>query len=267
MNWGPWDGGMVTSELKKMFESEGVAVIPLEVGARYLADELSVPPGGPVELVILGSSQSPSQPKTVVPHAKRMVSPEAPLESSFSQTISVDALPILASHIINGRAVVPVALMIEWFAHGAMHHLPGMKFAGFEDLRIFKGITLDNSDHLDAQLLAGSTTRNEGIEQLPVELRIGNTLHARAMVCLGSQHDATDIDRQPAPTGTYALDPYKDDLLFHGPPCTALFESTDATKQGSRDNAPGPRRLPSGSASLSATPGSPTRWRSTQASR
>ncbi len=36
VNWGPWDGGMVTPPLKKLFAEEGVGVIPLAAGAEYL---------------------------------------------------------------------------------------------------------------------------------------------------------------------------------------------------------------------------------------
>src|SRR5204863_9574660 len=36
INWGPWDGGMVTPGLRKMFESEGVGVIPLLDGSMFL---------------------------------------------------------------------------------------------------------------------------------------------------------------------------------------------------------------------------------------
>src|SRR5262249_26979050 len=32
-NWGPWDGGMVTPALRKLFEFEGVGVIPVDDGA------------------------------------------------------------------------------------------------------------------------------------------------------------------------------------------------------------------------------------------
>ncbi|MDH3998900.1 MAG: SDR family NAD(P)-dependent oxidoreductase, partial [Desulfuromonadales bacterium] len=57
LNWGPWDGGMVTPELKKLFAAEGVAVIDLKAGADYMVEEIATPPGGPVELVILGGRE------------------------------------------------------------------------------------------------------------------------------------------------------------------------------------------------------------------
>ena len=52
LNWGPWDGGMVTPQLRRLFEREGVGVIPLEAGANHLLRELATPTDGPVEIVI-----------------------------------------------------------------------------------------------------------------------------------------------------------------------------------------------------------------------
>ena len=40
-NWGPWDGGMVTPELKRMFNDRGVYIIPLDAGAKLLVSELA----------------------------------------------------------------------------------------------------------------------------------------------------------------------------------------------------------------------------------
>ncbi len=40
-NWGPWDGGMVTPELKRMFEERNVFVIPLDSGAELFVREVS----------------------------------------------------------------------------------------------------------------------------------------------------------------------------------------------------------------------------------
>ena len=38
-NWGPWAGGMVTDALKPIFEQEGLALIPLDAGARLVVEE------------------------------------------------------------------------------------------------------------------------------------------------------------------------------------------------------------------------------------
>src|SRR5262249_22483131 len=59
VNWGPWDGGMVSPSLKAVFESEGIGLIPIRDGARSLAEELRSAPGGPVEVVILGGTEVP----------------------------------------------------------------------------------------------------------------------------------------------------------------------------------------------------------------
>ncbi|MHB1425893.1 MAG: SDR family NAD(P)-dependent oxidoreductase, partial [Gemmataceae bacterium] len=58
VNWGPWDGGMVGPELKKVFEQEGIGLIPLAAGADYLIEELRSPPGDPVEVVLLSLPRS-----------------------------------------------------------------------------------------------------------------------------------------------------------------------------------------------------------------
>ncbi len=53
VNWGPWDGGMVTPALRKLFEEEGVGLIGLEAGAEYLVRELARPADPAVEVVAL----------------------------------------------------------------------------------------------------------------------------------------------------------------------------------------------------------------------
>jgi NAD(P)-dependent dehydrogenase (short-subunit alcohol dehydrogenase family)/acyl carrier protein len=52
IGWGPWEGGMVTPALQSYFRSLGVPLIPLELGARMLLDELGK--GGVVEVLIGG---------------------------------------------------------------------------------------------------------------------------------------------------------------------------------------------------------------------
>ncbi|MDR1045591.1 MAG: SDR family NAD(P)-dependent oxidoreductase [Candidatus Adiutrix sp.] len=54
VNWGPWAGGMVDGGLKRLFESEGVGLIPLAEGARFFAALTGAPKNDPVEVVVLG---------------------------------------------------------------------------------------------------------------------------------------------------------------------------------------------------------------------
>src|SRR5262249_16632518 len=50
VNWGPWEGGMVTPGLRQIFEREGVGLIPLKDGTRFLLAELSAAKR-PIEVV------------------------------------------------------------------------------------------------------------------------------------------------------------------------------------------------------------------------
>jgi NAD(P)-dependent dehydrogenase (short-subunit alcohol dehydrogenase family) len=54
VNWGPWDGGMVDAALKRLFENEGIGLIPLGEGTRLFTSLLGTPKNDPVEVVVLG---------------------------------------------------------------------------------------------------------------------------------------------------------------------------------------------------------------------
>ena len=55
VNWGPWDGGMVTPALKKLFDQEGVGLIDLQTGAEYLVQELCETADRAVEVAALAA--------------------------------------------------------------------------------------------------------------------------------------------------------------------------------------------------------------------
>ena len=130
-NWGPWDGGMVHAGLKPLFAREGVGLIPLAAGARLLIDELRAGPDGPQEVVVLAPAATPTP-----------TLPPAP-PTAFERVLDVAEHPVLRSHVLDGRPVLPAALMLEWLAHAAMVQNPGLAFHGCDDLRVLHGVVLD----------------------------------------------------------------------------------------------------------------------------
>ncbi|MEM5327806.1 SDR family NAD(P)-dependent oxidoreductase [Paraburkholderia sp. JHI2823] len=57
INWGPWDAGMVSDELRRLYESRSIRPIPVEQGRRHFIKELERGASGEPELVISSSIQ------------------------------------------------------------------------------------------------------------------------------------------------------------------------------------------------------------------
>ena len=214
VNWGPWDGGMVNDALKRLFVQEGIEVIAKEAGTQLLLGEIAGE--GPVETVVLGAgSRSPV----------RESAPSAPpahdaLPLAFERRLSLDTCPILRAHVLGGHAVLPMALIIEWLAHGAMHNHPGLRFTGFEQLRILKGVTLESGATLDLQIRAGEPApASEGVHRVHVALAGGDVLHADARILLAETPPAGTprLDWNESAAQPYAAGPvYSEARLFHG---------------------------------------------------
>ena len=229
MNWGPWDGGMVTDALKPLFAAEGVALIPLRAGARYLVEELQMDTDRPVEVVILGGDSVPAGacPPPGAPAAPAPVPVTVPVTSLttvFERPVGLDSLPVLQSHVIDGRAVLPMALILEWLAHGALHRNPGLVFAGVNDLRLLKGVILRDDRPETIRALAGTAVRRDSLYIVPVELRgtarDGREVpHARGEIVLADRHPQGPPALEPLDLPPCVLTP--DELyarvLFHGP--------------------------------------------------
>ena len=224
---------MVTAALKKMFAREGIDVIDLQAGAAYLLKELTAT-DKTVELVIAGG------------HAQDAVTedPEPPqnlyLSSAFDLDLNIDQFSLLKSHVIDGKAVVPAALMIEWLAHAAAHNHPGLKFQGFNDLRVLKGIILEAGQTYNLQAMTGKAIKSDGLHVVPVELsghdEQGRAVaHVRARVVLAAGYGPARQARSRLDLKTYApasAGIYADQKLFHGKDFHGLREILGCSSQG-----------------------------------
>ncbi|MFH0994852.1 MAG: SDR family NAD(P)-dependent oxidoreductase [Pseudomonadota bacterium] len=218
INWGPWDGGMVGDSLRREFERSHIRLIPLKVGAQSMMRELLSVPGGPVEVVI-GSGFS--HPESAIGQAP---APET-LSLSIRREIDIERYPILGAHIINGKPVVPFALITEWLGHGALHENPGLQFSGLDDIRILKGIRLDDGKKT-IRLMTGKTRKNGPDFEMAIEIRDGfkdgqEIIHTRARAVLSNELSVPpefDISRYLDKSHAYgrSMEEVYDKILFHG---------------------------------------------------
>jgi 3-hydroxymyristoyl/3-hydroxydecanoyl-(acyl carrier protein) dehydratase len=141
---------------------------------------------------------------------------------AFVREVSVEALPFLESHVFNGRAVLPAALMVEWLAQAALHGNPGMAFHGLDNFKVLKGVVLESRQSITVSLRTAAATRRNNLHVVPVRMTSGGErgreiLHAQADVLLTTEN--LPAAPEPAvvdiPGGGYA-DAYALGVLFHG---------------------------------------------------
>ncbi len=228
INWGPWDGGMVTPALKKLFAGEGVGLIGLAQGGDFLVRELAAG-DGPVEVVALSGNGDVNAARPDSP-------PSQPLTEALALNLTLEEYPFLRSHVMDGKAVVPMAVIVEWLAHGALHGNPGFRFHGFNDLRICKGVVFDRQTPCTLRIMAGRAARRESFHLVPVELRSADSLlHARAEIILATRlpEGIRSIGDLPAGScGSLQGEIYVRERLFHGPDLQGIEQVLNCSPKG-----------------------------------
>ncbi|HUV50570.1 MAG TPA: SDR family NAD(P)-dependent oxidoreductase, partial [Anaerolineae bacterium] len=239
INWGPWDGGMVSPSLKREFARNNVKLIPIDSGAMCMLSEMMGDKDSPVEVVI-GAEILAKQNKDAVKiegFTLKQVSPlkkKDKLSLTIKREIDVDRYPVLESHILGGKPVIPFALIAEWLGHGALHGNPGLFFHGLDDMQALKGIKLDRQKKI-IRLMAGKPVKKGLFFEVDVEVRDGvkdgmDIVHYRAKAVLTdsfSQPPHFDrlekIDSKPYPM---SIEEIYDKILFQGIELQGIKEIT-----------------------------------------
>ena len=229
MNWGPWDGGMVSPGLKKEFSRNKIPLISIDAGAGAMVSEMMDTIDGPVEVVIGNGVELWQGAAVPMPGADRMSpqssSREEPLAQAFKREIDMAHHPVLKSHVIDETPVLPFALMTEWMGHGALHENPGLSLLGLDDIRLLHGIKLDRGSRT-IRLLAGKAKKRASNFEVDVEIRDGlkadgtDMIHYRAKAILSEGHSRPPLfDKSDyiAPDGySRSVNDIYEKILFHG---------------------------------------------------
>jgi hypothetical protein len=222
---------MVNAAMAREFSRRGIPLLAPESGAEALLKEMSDPGRQTVEVIIGGEDRPLSQPAKTQngdaqnrPTAQVTALSSAQLNLAFEQKVDTQKYPILKSHVIDGKPVVPFALIAEWFGHAALHANPGLVLQGIDNMRILNGIRLENGSHT-IRLFTSRMRRRNSFYEVDLELRDKmqanrEVIHSRAKAVLCDQ-----LISPPVPDIQIheASDPYHrdmrdiyDKILFHG---------------------------------------------------
>ena len=213
LDWGPWDGGMVTPFLRNHMKKMGIPLIPIDAGAKRFAYEASHKTIGNAEIVV-----GP-------PLSKEDLSfGESINEKEFNIVVNRKNYPFIESHKIKGAHVVPVVMAIEWFSRAAKLNNPDQYIQSCKDLQVMKGIKLKNyNDTGDTFTIRVKELPSDKKTVLSLEL-LGSddTLHYRSTIEMGNQPISSEKTLDDFPVDNlknWDLDvseAYKN-KLFHGP--------------------------------------------------
>ena len=218
-NWGPWEGGMVTPELKRFFEERNVEVISVHDGTRiFVEDVTSKRQSNPIFLI--GNSM-------VVPNKLE----EKIGELKILSTINLRNNPVFSDHVIGESPVLPLVHAMSWMSDVCEQRFSGFKLSSCKSFKVLNGIKFDKTKTSQYFLELKEIEEEKGIyKEFEVNVssnyRKGNTknnqprYHYSSIVSLVQQSpksqflEKTDMSNTENKPGSSF---YEDGTLFHGP--------------------------------------------------
>jgi acyl transferase domain-containing protein len=164
INWGGWDSGMVTPELKKEFARRGIDIIPVDAGTQMLVNELQ-PIHNDTTQVVIGS------PLNLPP-----VSLGTELRTyRVRRRLTAAGNPFLIDHSFAGNMVLPATCAQSWIADVCERLYPGYRFCCATDFRFLKGIIVSPDTATEYILELQELSKIEG-EEIELQAKIVSEL-------------------------------------------------------------------------------------------
>jgi len=224
IDWGPWDAGMVSPELKKAFAERKISLISIDDGTQALLDELHHDPR-PTPQVVIGSPIHP--PFEFVSYAYDPIIQR--------RRMSLEKNPFLDDHRIGPRAVLPATCAAAWLADVCQALHPGFFLYRMMDFKVLKGIAFEDGEQEYTVELKRHPQQKEGERVYDVTVTSINAnnrkiFHYSAQVILVKELPFSPVH---PPISEMGLNPdqiqegskfYLDGTLFHGPSFRGIRE-------------------------------------------
>ena len=212
IDWGAWEGGMVSDAVRELFRSRGYALVGQDDGARLFVEQLGSARTGQAH-VLLG----PAEPLSGDPVPLRPTRSAQPLGELLDSEL-------VHAHALEGRRILPTAAAVCLLAGAAIRHT-GRGIARMEDIRVTAGIEEGSGSSFAVSLSAGPVTADGSPTVRAVLASVGDG-PAGADRPRFTATFASGSAASPLPAGSAApagpvpplrpIDPYASGLLFHG---------------------------------------------------
>lgn len=231
INWGPWDGGMVTQQLRDYFDKLNVKIIPVDVGTQMLIDELEAQGTGAAVQVVIGSAIA------APPSA-----PTGELQThQLKRVLSLKDSPFLGDHVVDAKAVLPMVSAMSWMSSAAEQIYRGYRYFGFDNYKVLKGIVFDDTlaDSYTLELKEVSKSADEIVLDAMIRSESNGKprFHYSARLTLAAvippapiQEVVIDPDADTTPIPGERL--YSDGTLFHRYSFQGVEEVTSISRDG-----------------------------------
>jgi hypothetical protein len=165
---------------------------------------------------------------------------DSPMALLERRELDLHRYPVLASHVIGGKPVVPFALITEWIGHGALKDNPGFSLHGIDDFRLLSGIRIEQERKL-VRLMASKAKKTGDAWQVDVELRNGvkngkDVIHSRARALLVDRFPTAPAFTGNGKNGSRSyprnLDAIYGEILFHGDLLRAILSIDEYSDNG-----------------------------------
>ncbi|WP_245545776.1 SDR family NAD(P)-dependent oxidoreductase [Nocardia higoensis] len=209
IDWGAWDGGMVTPALREHFRALGVALLAPEIGAAAFTEQFTADRADDT-VVLIGPAAGLSEPAPA---------PATPVHIRRALRGLTDE-PTVQAHRVGEHLVLPATFGLGAMAHVVERALPGRIVVGARNFEVLKGLVFDHQvDTLDVVLEPGAA---EG-DVLPVRVSVrdGAVTHFRATLELATAAVEPPAITVPDGPGS-AIDIYREAIQFHAPALQGL---------------------------------------------
>jgi NAD(P)-dependent dehydrogenase (short-subunit alcohol dehydrogenase family) len=228
INWGPWDGGMVTPALKQYFAQHNITLIPQDAGTEMLLYELERPQSSPAQTIVGSPIKAVASGQSSTPRSYRT-----------QRRLVLEENPFLYDHVIGGRPVLAAVFGVSWIANTAEQLYPGYTLHTFHNYRVLKGIVFDET--LADSYMLDLKEQEHTDDEIALDALIWSaTPNGKQRYHYSGQ---VRLRREPAPspiyetfdlTESHVLDGaelYRDGTLFHGPSFQGIERTLNISPQ------------------------------------